>query len=439
MRILDIKGLLREGGFIPKAKKKLFGWNIVLVCFLLMAVTFPPMYTLIGQTVAPMTEEFEVSRTVSGLVIIAGFVGVTIGSPLAGRVHNRHKTKHVVAIALVGISACCVSVFFSQRIELVILLSAARGFVFSFVGIVAVSVMINSWFGSNARGKAQALTMMGSGAGGIIISPILARIIVEYGWRYSYLLFASLNLVVLPLVLLFFVSPPTDNTEGISVESRADSKATIVESLPGLSGEQALRSRMFWFSACCFVLMGGANQTWNINAAPFYEDLGVGRAYIGSIVAISSFTMMIGKLILGMVCDRLGAKCSAAICIGCAIIGYGLATLGASAQLTVLVVPCAMLLGFWLSMSTTVMPIIAAELYGSKEYGVCLGYCQMGDALGASIIPVFTTLFYDATGNYALSFGFSAISGAVMMVMLYIAYKLRKGEYARFGLTPESL
>ena len=145
---------------MTKKKKVYFGWWVATACFLLMAFTFPPMYTMVGQAVVPMAEEFDVSRTVSGLVIIAGFAGVAIGSPIAGRAHHRYSARYVVAVALVGIAVCCVGIFFAPGIELVIILSFARGIVFSFVGIVTVSIMVNAWFGKKMRGRVQALTMM---------------------------------------------------------------------------------------------------------------------------------------------------------------------------------------------------------------------------------------------------------------------------------------
>ena len=424
---------------MPGGKRIYFGWWVVLVCFLLMAVTFPPMYTLVGQTVVPMAEEFGVNRTTAGLVVIAGFVGIMIGSPFAGRLNHRYGPRRMVSAALIGTSACGVVIFFAPGIELVIALSVMRGLIFSLVGIVAVSIMVTAWFGKRLRGKAQALTMMGSGIGGIIISPILGKVIVELGWRYSYLMFAVLNIAILPLVLIFFSRPSKDAAHTRLGDEVADGPPPDADSLPGLRWKQVLHSRMFWFSFCLIVVMGGANQTWNINAAPFYEDLGIGRVQVGTLVAITSLSMMASKFILGMVCDKLGARFAAMISISSMFVGYGLAGIVSAMQAPYMAVFCAVLPAVWISMSTTVMPVMAAELYGPKEYGICVGYCQMGDALGGSLIPIFTTMLFDVTGSYTLTFSLCSAVAVLMMVILFVSYRLRQGDYEKLGLKPEAL
>ena len=257
------------------------------------------------------------------------------------------------------------------------------------------------------------------------ISPVLARIIDAYGWRYSYLLFAALNLLVLPMVLLLFVSAPRNHDLERPGDEKGGNMHLPADQLSGLTGKQALQSRMFWIVFLGFVLMGGANQTWNINAAPFYGDLGIARVEIGTLVALTSFAMMVGKPALGILCDRFGARGAVVIGAGSMIVGYGTAGIAAAWQLNALAIPCALLLGLWLPISTTVMPVIAAELFGRKEYGVCVSYCQMGDALGASLLPVLTTMMYDVSGNYKLTFSFSAATGVAFMILLFIAYRQR--------------
>ena len=123
-----------------------------------------------------------------------------------------------------------------------------------------------------------------------------------------------------------------------------------------------------------------------------------------------------GKVAMGWLCDRIGAKKS--------VLVYAALVLAAIAGLLVVRTPMAYLVaggvyGLGYSFATVALSMMCRELFGQRGAGIVYPVGNLGCSFSNAIFSSVVGFGYDLTGGYAISLvGFAAfIVGAVALVM----------------------
>ncbi|ABO50318.1 hypothetical protein Dred_1793 [Desulforamulus reducens MI-1] len=143
-------------------------------------------------------------------------------SPYLGKWLAKKNTRLIHTICVVGLATSYASFALAQNITHFYISAIFMG-AFS-CGAVAlpVSIVITNWF-AKKRGLAISIALAGSGFGGAIISPTMADIIQNYGWRTSYLVFAAAMLIIcLPMMFLIKKSPETMGLKAYGADEVAE-------------------------------------------------------------------------------------------------------------------------------------------------------------------------------------------------------------------------
>jgi MFS family permease len=411
-----------------------FGWWIVVTGFLLMGLGYAPNTTLVGLFISPMVVEFGVGATAASTMVTVMMFGSMIGSPIAGKMCMKFGCRKVVSVMLVIMIIGYIGTYWSPNLIAVDVFAFVRGFAGACAGMVPISIMINTWFGKKMLGRAMSFASVGSGIGAMALSPIIAIMIAGIGWRVSYLLLTVLTAVCIPFVLITFSpSPQAKGIVRIGDDPTESAETKIAQELTGITSGQALRTPMFWAILLAFIFMCTGTQSWINNAPGFYGSVGFEAAIVGTLVSVTSLMLTIGKLVLGVICDKLGVKAGYVISMGSIFLCYLLAVAAGMNRIAALVYVCSVLMGFGQSVLNITMPILANDLFGRKDYGTCVGYLQMGAALGASVGPLFTTMFLDTTGVYTMTFVTAGVIVALSVVLVFVSFGLRGSAHAKFS------
>jgi MFS family permease len=407
-----------------------FGWWPVGAGFLLMALIYAPGTTLIGLFIAPMADSFGVSTTASTVFVTLSLLSSMIGSGFSGKINTKFGARRVVSAMLIVVALSYAGMALAPDIYVAYVFSAIRGFGLTFVCMIPISMMVTSWFGTKIRGKAMGVASVGSGIGAMVLSPVVAGIIENHGWRTAYFLFAVFAAVCVPPVLAAF--SPSPRAKGPARLGEDPDEAAAGGEASGITGGQALKTPMFRVIVLGCVCMGVTTQSW-INLAPkFYGSLGMAAMTVGALVSVTALTLTVAKLALGAVCDRFGAKVGVAISMGSIILCYACGVLaGFSAAMAV--VPayvCSALMGVGQSVLNIVLPLITADLFGRKDYGTIFGYSNVAVYCGAGIGPLAAAALLDGTGAYTAPFSMIFAFAVVTAILLMASYKLRKDARA---------
>lgn len=396
-------------------KKRIFyGWYIVAVCFLMMALIYAPLVSAKGLFVPAILKELKFKTSAYLLTsTISSLVGVSVAA-LIGKLYSKKHARMVLFACITGISVCFGMYSFAYTLTQFYIIAFFSGLFFGGATLMPVSILITTWF-QKQRGLALGIAFVGSSVGAVFLSPIIGKLLVNVGWRQTYQYLAILMFVVLaPLVLFVVRQKPADKglkpygfgeTGSSTKKSEAEWNASLkeIKNLP-----------LFWvflFGALSIMLTGGVI----IHIPSYLIKSGYQTADAALFVSIYSFVAIFGKIVLGRIFDKLGAKSGI-------IFGNGLFILSIVSlffiKIRIMMYVMAVIYGFGTCIGTVTIPVLTARIFGSKNYGEIYGvvntFAQLGGAFGATIIA----FFLDLTGTYNASWIFVITLAAVMTIAL---------------------
>jgi MFS family permease len=351
-------------------------------------VFFKPLSASFGWTRATTAGAFSLVWIVQGMLSIAmgGFndkfgprVVLTIGSILIGGGYLLTSQAH---------SLWQLYLFYG------VLVGAGLGSTF-----VPLTSTTARWF-VKRRGLMTGIVASGVGVGALLGPPIANWLIANYNWRVSYLVLGGIVLVGVLIAAQFLRRDPAQvalRPFGANEDSIAGAKVGA----HGLSFQETLATRQFWIVSVVFFCYG---YTWTavlLHLAPNATDLGVSVAQAANLIATIGGASIVGKVLLGVVADRIGDK--RVYLLSFAIMVLSLAWLS-----TIKTLPSfylfAAAFGFAYGGLATAHSPLVAWLFGMKKHGLIYGICFNGWTLGCAVGPVVAGHIFDVTHSYHIAF-----------------------------------
>jgi sugar phosphate permease len=285
----------------------------------------------------------------------------------------------------------------------------AIGYVFG--GPLPNQVLLSRWFNA-ARGRAMGFAYLGIGLGGALVPLVAVRLVAAFGWQGA-LKVLGIAIVVIALPLALFVKESPDAAQPASRPSPlgAPKETTPIRDV--------LRRPAFYLlmigSMCSIAAVGGANQHLKL-----YLSLDHGYTQ-GAAAAVASLTLaasLVGRLTMGWLADRWPKKrvmllIYLLVAAALPILLYA-STRGA-------VTAFAIIFGIGLGGEYMVIPLMAAELFGTRVLGRAMGIVLAADGVAEALAPVLVGRLHDVSGSYVS--GFSAliafaVTGAIAITLL---------------------
>jgi MFS family permease len=383
------------------------GWRVVAACFLVALFIFG--FGLYGHAVY-LAELQRLHGWSTGLISTASTLSFLLGSLLAAFTSDAMARIGTGRFLLCGIFALAASTTLLAFAETPWQLYAAYLLLacgWMGMGTVVIATIVSSWF-NHRRGLAISIAFNGATFGGIIIAPTLVVLIGAIGFTRAMLTMTALMIVILvPVVVgLIGVSAPAS--------ARRDQAAPSNQP-PALSRGQLLRDRKFWTIAGPFSLALLAQVGFIVHQIALLEP-SIGRSLAALAVAVTTTMAVIGRLILGLVVDRLDPR---VVTAGSLLTQA--AALFAISQTTdpaVLFVSCAVY-GFSIGNLITLPPLIIQREFEPAAFGRTLGLstaiCGFVSAFGPGIVG----FVRGATGGYTaalmLCLALQLVSAAIVL------------------------
>ena len=381
------------------SKEERRGWIIVAALFVNLLVVFGGGYNSGGVFLTPLIKQFgwshaQVSSLQATLALAAGIFVVPVGW-LLDRVEARIVMVGGIVLAGLGYLAA------SRADSYVVMLVA-----YSILGVgiaagtlLPASMVAANWFAAK-RGLALGVTMAGTALGGSLMTLVANRAIMMGGWRAGYVALAvPMFVIAIPVVLALVRTRPVSATAPASV---ADASAN----LPGLEVAEALRGRSFWMiciAQFCFALSvaGGGLHLITYLITVGYTSLNAAR-----VMSTLFLTLAVGKLVYGLLADRLGGRIS--LFVALSVTAFGLLLVLTLSNRGMLL-PFILIFGLSFGAPLVLVPVVMVESLGLKRFGSLLGLAGLPNTLGAFLGPVIGGRLFDVTGSYTLTFELFAL------------------------------
>ena len=395
-----------------------YRWVIVAAGGVLGCVAIGAMFSL-PVFIRPIAEATKWSITGVSSAMTVGFLAMALASMFWGTLSDRIGPRPVVLIGSVMLAA---SVAVASRTTSLIefqlifgvLVGAATAAIFA-----PMMATVTGWFDTH-RSLAVSLVSAGIGMAPIVMSPLAAWLVSNYDWRTSMLVIAGVAAVVMIPVTFLVRRPPA--LEAGAVAAQGGGEPDVEMSLG-----QALRSPPFIILVltnffCCATHSGPIFHT-----VSYAVTCGIPIVTAVSIYSVEGLAGMGGRVVFGILGDRLGAK-------PVLVVGLLLQAFGALAYFFVRELAAfyavAAVFGFIYAGVMPLYAVLARENFPLRMMGTVIGGTAMAGSLGMAIGPVAGGFIYDASGSYAwLYLGAWGIGiGAFLIAMLFRPFP--KGELA---------
>jgi MFS family permease len=375
-----------------------YRWVIVGVGALMTCVAVGAMFSL-AIFLEPMTTDTNWSRTGISSAMTLNFVVMGLGGFAWGAISDRLGARVVVLIGAVLLGLALVlasraaSLLEFQLTYGVLVGLAASAF---FAPMIAATT---AWFEEN-RGLAVSLVSAGMGVAPMTISPFARWLITAYDWRTAMLVIGIAAWALLLPAALLVRSPPA---------SAADSSADAPDATGnGMSVAQALGSPQFLVLGLTFFACCAAHSGPIFHMVSYAMVCGVGPMAAVSIYSVEGLAGLGGRLLLGVLADRLGVKLVliAGLAVqALAIAGYlFVSRLGEFYALAVI-------FGAAYGGVMPLYAVLAREYFGQRILGTVFGAATMLSSLGMAFGPLAGGWIFDRFSDYAWLFIGSAIVG----------------------------
>ena len=282
-----------------------YGWHIVAVGFLShLASTFSLSSTL-SVFVKPLTEDLAVSRGFFSLLRTGEILISGVFAPFVGPLVDRYGARWPMTI---GAMVMGIGFIFLSRIKEFWQFALVRWSLVtpgeSLMGYMVVNVAISRWF-IQKRGRAIALSSMGTGMAKVGMPMFAASLFVWLGWRQTWAIFGilTLALVVGPAVIFMRRSPQEMGLQPDIDLRKATMLMFLIQTL-GLSLAMAT-TRLAPLYAGFFLYgigLGGSQVLQEVIWAGFFGRLSLGRVR-GLGLVITNFFAAGGPPFLGFLFD----------------------------------------------------------------------------------------------------------------------------------------
>ena len=389
--------------------KLFYGWIIVGAGIVVTCVGFGAMASL-TVFLQPMSEAMGWSRTGISTAALINWLCMGLGAFLWGALSDRFGTRVVVLVGGVLLGTGLVT---ASRATSLVQFQALFGVI---VGLAAgsfytpMTATTTRWF-SRHRSLAVALVSAGLSVGSAIIVPLARWLISVDGWRFAMLVIGDVVwLVIIPTALLVREPPASPADAGPPETADADGRELTVA--------QALRTPQFAALAITYFACCAAHSGPIFHMVTNAIDHGVTAMAAATVLSAASLASLSGKIICGLVADRVGAKRTllAGLALQAAALSLYLFTRELAGFYAV-----ALVFGFAYGGVMPLYAILVREYFGARIMGTIFGAAAFASTLGMALGPVAGGWLYDAFGSYFWLFlgSFGIGLGAVAIALTF--------------------
>ncbi|NNE37499.1 MAG: MFS transporter, partial [Gammaproteobacteria bacterium] len=297
------------------------GWVVVSAAFVGLLLSFGVLvvYTF-GVISSAMSAEFGWGNVERGTLFAAlSFPGI-IGGPLWGLLADRIGGRRVVILAsiLLAIGFCFI-VLIPENRAVVYLYFAILGFIGSGTYPPPYASVVVGWF-QKYRGLALGVTMTSVGVGAAALPPIAAILTETYGWRLTYVFFGLAMLIVMvPIIARFLHAFPDlelkENNKGQvpAIEKKQSNLLALVK--------EAFSHPKTWILLSFAFFSGAVLVTVVSNFVPILQSRGETVLQAASYQSVLGISLIMGRLCIGGLIDRIFAPYIMAIVVVLAAAG----------------------------------------------------------------------------------------------------------------------
>jgi MFS family permease len=408
-----------------KTGKVFYGWWIVLICSILTIYGGGIFYYGFSTFVKPVVRELGWSMALVSGAFSLYRLEAGIAAPIVGYLLDRIGPRKLVFAGGLVMGG---GLIYLSHVTTVLPFYAAIIIISfgwsAFAGSAVGNPLVGKWF-VKKRGKALGIYAAVRGLAGLLV-PVVAFLIVRYGWRPALLIMGPLTwLVVLPLSFALKHSPeiygllPDGEPSGDAIHHhgyRTGKTASVIE--VDFPVQKAMFAPVFWILTICLFTHQITQSAVFVHLVPYLIDVGLEPELAALAVTLVSTASVIGRYGFGCLSDLFNKK-------WLLFTLYILQPIGIYFLVRVRhfmdIIPFVLVYSIAYGGNTVVKATITADYFGRKNFGTIYGFIQGLSTFGSFAGPLIAGLVYDIKGSYYLAFkSFALMMGLTALLVLLL-------------------
>ena len=350
----------------------------------------------------PVCESLQISRGSFSLIFSLMSVSGALSAPFLGQYAGQKGVRGILLLAGLWTGACMMLLSVVTRLWMLYAVTFSLGLLGSTCLTVCGTLIVQqSYAGAQASGILGAV-MAGSGVGGMFFSLIVPGVIGRLGWR------AGMQVMGISWMALLWLGVLLLGKADLCKSCRSKDDAGL-----GMTRAEALKSPRLYLQMFVIVVMGaccGLQQ--QIPALLGAQGYSQGR--ISVMISAMTVFLALGKFGQGLLYGKIGVEkggllMMAAFAAGC------LAMFSKALAWPALLLLLAPGMGIY----TTLIPLAARRVFGSREYPAIWALISTAGCGGVIVGYPLWGVIYDLTGTYTLGL----IGAAVLLLCAMWAHK----------------
>lgn len=409
-----------------KKTRRFYGWYIVLACTLIIGASVGLFHNSFVVFVVPVSGSLGFTRGAFTFYTTVQAIAVTLATPFYSYFFRKLGQRNVMMAAAI---ICCSVQFafsFSSHLWQFYTLAVVHGFFVVGIEIMSVGTLINNWF-VEKKGIATGIAYTGSGIIAGVMVPLLTEVIERFGWQMGYRTIGLCALVLLLPTIIFIVRDRPQDIGLLPLGVQEDGCSELQDSTTvlneGILRAESLKTPVFWLFALATLCTAVITMGIALHSAAYLTDIGYTAGYASVVVSIFMFVTVAGKLIFGVVFDKLGlgvgAFLTGLVCLLSSVLLLFSNTGGVPFAF-------ALMFGFAYATQTVSLTLLTSYLFGNRDFGNIYGLVMMILMFGAAIGSPLPAFIFDMAGSYEPAWILFVVLSIISIVSLVMAATLSK-------------
>ncbi len=281
------------------------------------------------------------------------------------------------------------------------------------IGVVYVVIIstVSAWY-PDKKGLCSGFLMMGFGCSTLIIGNIADKLMNGLGWRPAYVILGALLAAVIVFSGIILKTP--GEKDDLPTASKNESSAA--EESENYTTAEMLRRSSFWRAFICIVFLAAVGNTVISFARDLALSLNASQSLATSLVGVLSVANGFGRILTGMMFDKLGRRKS--------MLTANIITISAAMILLVAVKTGSLglgiaglcLTGISYGSCPTFTSVVTSAFYGTKNFSSNFSVMNF-NLMGASLIATVSGVLLKNSGGYLGPFTLLLVLAVLAMIL----------------------
>jgi MFS family permease len=407
-----------------------YGWWVTLA-FAVMVFLSTGIRFVVGPFLKPMVADLGLDRASFSLVVSLSLFLYGALQPFIGRVVDRVGARLLMVAGTLLLGASLVSLSFVTRLwHFYVLYGVLAAAGLASTSHVVATAVVSRWF---SRRRATALASLGgaSMAGMSLLVPVAMWLVINVGWRGTYV-FLGIAVVLVMVPLALWVVRESPESMGLTPDGLPREPAAAgIGMVERTDVADAVQNLAFWQLAGGMFTCGFSMSLLSAHGIPMLTDHGYPPMLASWTLGVLGGSSFAFAMVVGALSDRLGRRPVLAWLYFSR--AFVFAALFAIRDWPAALIAVAVLGGVSMAGSLAMSSALAADIFGRFSVGAVFGTMFLVHQAGAASGSWLGGFLFEATGGYGAAF---SAASAVLIVASIVSLTIDERPRRVVALQP---